>query len=50
MKRVLKINTERCMGCCACEITCKMEYQLPKGLRFIVMRETEAHAPDSPWS
>ena len=45
MKRVLKIDTDRCMGCCACEIACKMEYELPKGLRFIVMRETEDLTP-----
>ena len=44
-QKKLKINTDRCMGCCACEIACKMEYQLPKGLRFIVMRETEDDTP-----
>lgn len=37
----LQINTDRCMGCCACEIACKMEYELPKGIRFIVMKENE---------
>jgi len=40
-KKKLLINTERCMGCCACEIACKMEYELPRGIRFIVMKETE---------
>jgi len=43
----LRINRERCMGCCACEIACKMEYQLPRGLRFIVMKETEVASPQA---
>ncbi|MBQ9156489.1 MAG: 4Fe-4S binding protein [Eubacterium sp.] len=45
MKKRLEINTDRCMGCCACEIACKMEYKLPKGIRFIIMRETEDITP-----
>ena len=40
-RKRLKINTNRCMGCCACEIACKMENDLPRGVRFIVMRQEE---------
>ena len=40
-QKKLVINTDRCMGCCACEIACKMEYELPRGVRFIVMNEIE---------
>lgn len=41
----LVINTDRCMGCCACEIACKMENELPRGVRFIVMKESEDKTP-----
>ncbi len=29
------------MGCCACEIACKMENELPAGIRYIVMNQKE---------
>ncbi len=41
MRKELRFDGERCMGCCACEIACKMEYQLPGGIRFLIMRQTE---------
>lgn len=44
-KKRLQIDTDRCMGCCACEIACKMENELPRGVRFIVMRQSEDPAP-----
>ena len=44
-KKRLQIDTDRCMGCCACEIACKMEYQLPRGVRFIVMKQSEDPSP-----
>lgn len=37
----LEIDAKKCMGCCACEIACKMEYELPQGIRYIVMKENE---------
>ena len=40
-KKRLIFDEERCMGCSACEIACKMEYQLPRGIRFIIMRQAE---------
>ena len=40
-RKKLEIDVNRCMGCCACEIACKMEYQLPRGVRFIVMKQSE---------
>ncbi len=43
-KRLL-IDENRCMGCCACEIACKMENQLPRGIRYIIMREEEDTTP-----
>lgn len=45
MQKHIMIDTERCMGCCACEIACKMEYQLPKGIRYIIMHQTEDRTP-----
>ena len=44
-KKRLRIDTDLCMGCCACEIACKMEFQLPAGVRFIIMREEEDQTP-----
>ena len=44
-RKKLVIDVDRCMGCCACEIACKMEYQLPRGVRFIVMKQSEDPAP-----
>ena len=40
-QRRLQIDINKCMGCCACEIACKMEYDLPRGVRFIVMKQSE---------
>jgi len=31
----LIVNTADCVGCCACEIACKQEYNLPVGVRWI---------------
>ncbi|MDO4977169.1 MAG: 4Fe-4S binding protein [Eubacteriales bacterium] len=45
MGKKLNINTDLCMGCCACEIACKMENQLPAGIRYIVMKQTEDTIP-----
>ena len=44
-RKKLEIDVNRCMGCCACEIACKMEYQLPRGVRFIVMKQSEDPSP-----
>ena len=44
-RKRLEIDVNRCMGCCACEIACKMEYQLPRGVRFIVMKQSEDPSP-----
>lgn len=36
MKRyTLKVDTKRCIGCQACEIACKQEFNLPVGPRWI---------------
>jgi Fe-S-cluster-containing dehydrogenase component len=35
MELTLIINTEDCVGCHACEIACKQEYNLPVGPRLI---------------
>lgn len=45
MKNGLIIDTQRCMGCCACEIACKMENELPAGIRYIVMHQEEDSTP-----
>lgn len=45
MGKRLKIHTDLCMGCCACEISCKMENELPAGVRYIIMKQQEDATP-----
>lgn len=37
----LYIDTNRCMGCRACETACKLENNLPAGPRYTMVTETE---------
>lgn len=43
----LYIDTNRCMGCRACETACKLENNLPAGPRFTMVTETEVVEEDT---
>lgn len=34
-KYLMSVNIDRCIGCQACEVTCKQEFNLPVGPKFI---------------
>ena len=38
---ILYVDTNRCMGCRACETACKLENGLPAGPRYTMVTETE---------
>ncbi len=40
-QRILYIDTQRCMGCRACETVCKLENDLPAGPRYTMVAEVE---------
>ena len=40
-QRILYIDTQRCMGCRACETVCKLENDLPVGPRYTMVAEVE---------
>ena len=40
-QRILYIDTQRCMGCRACETVCKLENDLPAGPRYTMVTEVE---------
>jgi len=42
-KYTMKVDLKRCVGCQACEVTCKQEFSLPVGPRWI---RVDQHGPN----
>jgi len=46
MKHGLIVDLDRCVGCHSCEISCKQEFQLPIGEKWITVVQVGPHLVD----